>query len=110
MKRFLALAIALLLCASTAAFAALEKTPRVVNVNPPPIATDASVKYDYDIVYVRAPRKGDNKQIAWTEVFSPLRAEPGSDLMLLHPDGSEQVLVAAGDDAISDPFVSFDGE
>ena len=79
-------------------------------MNPPAIATDASVKYDFDIVYVRAPRKGDDKQIAWTEVFNPLRAEPGSDLMLLHPDGKEEVLVAAGDDAITDPFVSFDGD
>jgi hypothetical protein len=81
-----------------------------INVEPPPIAKDPTVKYDYDIVYVRAPRYGDNKQIRWTEVFSPLRGEPGSDLMLLHPDGSEEVLVAAGDDAVTDPFVSFDGE
>jgi RNA polymerase sigma factor (sigma-70 family) len=81
-----------------------------INVEPPPIAKDPTVKYDYDIVYVRAPRFGDNKQIRWTEVFSPLRGEPGSDLMLLHPDGSEEVLVAAGDYAITDPFVSFDGE
>ncbi len=83
---------------------------RVLNVHPMPIARDGSVKYDYDIVYVRAPRKGDDRQIAWTEVFRPDRAEPGSDLMLLHPDGSEEVLVAAGDDAITDPFVSFDGQ
>jgi hypothetical protein len=89
--------------------AAPEK-PRPLNVNPPHIAKDASVKYDYDIVYVRAPRHGDDKQIAWTEVFSPLRAEPGSDLMILHPDGSEDVLVAAGDDTITDPFVSFDAQ
>ncbi|MBL8797361.1 MAG: sigma-70 family RNA polymerase sigma factor [Planctomycetia bacterium] len=81
-----------------------------LNVNPPPIAKDESVKYDYDIVYVRAPRKGDAQQIAWTEVFAPTRGEPGSDLMLLHPDGTEEVLVAAGDDAITDPFVSFDAE
>jgi RNA polymerase sigma factor (sigma-70 family) len=81
-----------------------------LNVNPQPISKDASVKYDYDIVYVRAPRKGAKKGIAWTEVFAPTRGEPGSDLMLLHPDGSEEVLVAAGADAITDPFVSFDGE
>jgi hypothetical protein len=84
------------------------KTP--LNVNPKPIASDPSVKYDYDIVYVRAPRKGDNKQIAWADVFAPLRAEPGSDLVLLHPDGKEEVLVVAKEDAIADPFVSFDGE
>ncbi|MCE9530400.1 MAG: hypothetical protein K8T89_04605 [Planctomycetes bacterium] len=86
-----------------------EKNAPVLNITPPSIATDKAVAYDYDIVYVRAPRKGDDKQIAWTEVFSPLRGEPGSDLMLLHPDGSEEVLVEAGDDAITDPFVSFDG-
>jgi mono/diheme cytochrome c family protein len=86
------------------------RAAKVLNVHPRPISTDKSILYDYDIVYVRAPRRGDDKQIAWTEVFSPLRAEPGSDLMLLHPDGREEVLVAAGDDAITDPFVSFDGE
>src|SRR5207302_1979337 len=83
---------------------------RILNVQPAPIASDPAVKYDFDIVYVRAPRHGDDRPIAWTEVFSPLRAEPGSDLVLLHPDGSEEVLLAAGDDAITDPFVSFDGQ
>jgi hypothetical protein len=87
-----------------------DRKDRPLDVTPRAVTADRSVKYDYDIVYVRAPRHGDNKQIAWTEVFSPLRGEPGSDLMLLHPDGKEEVLVAAGDDAITDPFVSFDGE
>jgi hypothetical protein len=94
---------------ATAVVAAPDKQPRVLDVHPPHVSTDASVKYDYDIVYVRAPRKGDDKPIAWTEVFSPLRAEPGSDLMLLHPDGRKEVLVAAGNDTVTDPFVSFDG-
>ena len=30
--------------------------------------------------------------------------------MLLHPDGSEELLVPGGDGAVTDPFVSFDGE
>ena len=30
--------------------------------------------------------------------------------MLLHPDGSEEVLVAGGDGAVTDPFVSFDAQ
>lgn len=64
----------------------------------------------YDIVYVRQPRKGDNEHIIWPEVFHPARVEPGSDLMLLHPDGSEEVLVAAGDGAVTDPYVAFDGQ
>ena len=36
--------------------------------------------------------------------------DPGSDLMLLHPDGTEEVLVAGGDGSVTDPFISFDGE
>ena len=77
---------------------------------PLPIHSDPGIRYDYDIVYVRAPRRGDQQQMAWADVFNPLQAEPGSDLVLLHPDGREEVLVAAGDDAIVDPAVSFDAQ
>jgi hypothetical protein len=102
----------LLLAAVSLPFVLGQSKPaaRVFNVDPPHFSKDPSVKIDYDIVYVRAPRKGNDKLIHWTEVFAPTRAEPGSDLMLLHPDGTEEVLVAACDDAITDPFVSFDGE
>jgi len=62
----------------------------------------------YDIVYVRQPRYGDTTETTWPEVFHPARIEPGADLMLLHPDGSEEVLVAGGNGAVTDPFVSFD--
>ncbi|NUM54136.1 MAG: hypothetical protein HUU46_10870 [Candidatus Hydrogenedentes bacterium] len=65
---------------------------------------------DYDIVYVRQPRAGDNEHVMWPEVFHPARIEPGCDLMLLHPDGSEEVLVDAGEGAATDPFVSFDAK
>lgn len=51
---------------------------------------------DYDVVYVRQPRHGDVENIIWPEVFHPARLEPGCDLMLLHPDGTEEVLVAGG--------------
>ena len=71
----------------------------------------------YDVVYVRQPRYGDLDNTVWPEVFHPARAEPGADLMLLHPDGSEEVLVACsaaaggnGVCSVTDPFVSFDGE
>jgi hypothetical protein len=64
----------------------------------------------YDLVYVRQPRNGDNQHMVWPEVFHPGVFEPGSDLMLLHPDGSQEVLVAAGNGAVTDPFVSFDGQ
>lgn len=64
---------------------------------------------DYDIVYVRQIRLGDDVNTV-PEVFHPARLDPGADLMLLHPDGSEEVLVAGGDGGITDPFVSFDAE
>ena len=88
MKRLSLLAFLVAFGVAASVPAGAEKKPRVLNVKPPALATDKSVAYDYDIVYVRAPRRGDDKQIAWTEVFAPLRAEPGSDLMLLHPDGT----------------------
>jgi chitodextrinase len=64
----------------------------------------------YDIVYVKAPRKGDDTFVNIPEVFDPIKVEAGSDLVLLHPDGSEEVLVTAGKGAILDPVVSFDSE
>ncbi len=64
----------------------------------------------FDIVYVRQPRHGDDEQIHWPDVFHPARVEPGSDLMLLHPDGSEEVLVDTENGAVTDPFVSFDAQ
>jgi Hydrazine synthase alpha subunit middle domain len=82
-----------------------------LNVNPPSIHTDRRVKYDYDIVYVRAPRKGDRGRTLWTEIAHPALMDPGADLMLLHPDGKEEVLVKGGaDSSITDPVVSLDGE
>jgi len=64
----------------------------------------------YDVVYVRQPRYGDANNTTWPEVFHPARIDPGADLMLLHPDGSEEVLVAGGIGSVTDPFVSFDAQ
>ena len=64
----------------------------------------------YDIVYVRAPRYGDVTLTKWPEVINPVQAEPGSDLMLLLPNGSEEVLFAAGNGAVVDPVPSFDAK
>ena len=81
-----------------------------LSIDPPPIAADKSVKYDYDIVYVRAPRN-DRDRSRWAEVGDPRSIEPGADLMLLHPDGKEEVLVAVKNlESIADPYVSFDGQ
>ena len=72
----------------------------------PQVASD----HDYDIVYVRGPRYGDEGRAHWPEVKDPVRMEPGADLMLLHPDGSEEVLVEGGNGSVIDPFPSLDGE
>lgn len=70
----------------------------------PPVAGSVP----YPIVYVRQPRRGDTDRILWPEVFHPATLEPGSDLVLLRTDGTEDVLVAAGVGAVTDPFPSFD--
>lgn len=83
---------------------------RPLNVVVPAISTDQSVKIDYDIVYVRARRAGDDQHKRfYTDFSQPVTMEPGADLMLLHADGSEELLVEGGDGSITDPVVSFDG-
>ncbi len=64
----------------------------------------------YDIVYVRAPRYGDITFAKWPEVINPVQMEPGADLMLLHPNGTEDVLFSAGNGAVVDPVPSFDAK
>ncbi len=82
-----------------------------IDVRVPHVSTDPTVKYDYDIVYVRAPRKGDRGRTRWTEIAHPALMDPGADLMLLKPDGKQEVLVRGGEDgSVTDPFVSLDGE
>lgn len=82
-----------------------------LQVEPRPIRTDPAVRYDYDIVYVRAQRAGDKvHKRFFTDFSQPVTMEPGADLMLLRPDGSEELLVAGGAGSITDPFVSYDGQ
>jgi hypothetical protein len=89
---------------------------RPLRVEPRPITTDKTVKYDYDIVYVRAPRfvKGkdgkDHQAQVWPNAEDPEAMRASTDLMLLHPDGSEEVLVKGGKGAMADPYVSFNAE
>jgi len=90
---------------------ARQPTPRApANSNPKPVASDTDVKLNYDIVYVRAPRRGDAVGTNWPEISNPVFMDAGADLMLLHPDGSEEVLVRGGAGSVTDPMVSFDGE
>ncbi len=88
-----------------------ELYPGDLDLRIPLASADASVRYDYDIVYVRAPRLGDGAGSLWSEIAHPSLMDPGADLMLLHPDGSEELLVeGGGDGAVTDPMVSIDGE
>ncbi len=108
-------AVVLGLALATPISAAERLPPAKLDPVPKPLASDPSVKIDYDIVYVRAPRfvpgrDGKQRPSAWPEIAHPTNIDAGYDLMLLHPDGSEEVLVAGGEGSIADPYVSFDGE
>jgi len=100
----------LLLWTALAPSLAQERVAQRLNMQVPHLREDASIQLDYPIVYVRAPRFGDTKNTRWAEVGDPTRLDPGADLMLLYPDGNEEVLVAGGDGSVADPMVSFDGE
>jgi hypothetical protein len=89
--------------------------PTKLDPTPKPLKSDPSVKVDYDIVYVRAPRfvttnDGKQRPSAWPEIGHPTNINAGYDLMLLHPEGNEEVLVAGGEGSIADPYISFDAE
>jgi hypothetical protein len=84
--------------------------PGPLNMTPPHVSTDKGVRYDFDIVYVRAPRRSPDGRSRWAEVGDPRTMEPEADLILLHPDGKEEVLVpVTGNESVADPQVSFDG-
>src|SRR5262249_19744079 len=113
MPRLIFVVAFVILTITTSLFGQQQKTPLFlgpIDINPPPIATDKTVKYDYDIVYVRAPRKDTGKS-RWAEVGDPRTMEPCANLVLLRPDGTEEVLVpVTAQESIADPFVSFDGK
>lgn len=72
----------------------------------------------YDIIYVRAPRYGNDQDTIWPEVTRPLNADPGSQLRLLHPDCTEELLfprpehqafvdAPIGNGVVLDPMIAF---
>jgi hypothetical protein len=107
---FLTLACLAVVALSAAAQKKDEKLYKgTLNLDVPPVGSDPSVKLDYPIVYVRAPRREANGRSKWAEVGDPRSMEAGADLVLLHPDGKEEVLVPVEPhESIADPFVSFD--
>ena len=65
---------------------------------------------EYDVVYVRYPRHGDEEEVQLPDGESPYPIEPGADLVLLRRDGPEVVLVDCDEtSSVLDPAVSFDG-
>ena len=91
-SRLLALVALSLIVSPAAAQDDEQLFPAPIDVRVPHISTDKSVKYDYDIVYVRAPRAGDKvHKRFYLDFSSPVVMEPGADLMLLHPEGREEL-------------------
>src|SRR5262249_2126684 len=113
-RMYLASMLVLLTCQF---LAGQERPPKgALRVYPPHISTDKTVNDCYDIAYGRAPRvcKGtDGKERpaqVWPNAAEPENLRASTDLMLLHPDGSEEILVSGGAGAIADPYVSFDAQ
>ena len=110
-SRVITWSIVFLICATVGYSAEIDKRyPQPIEMDVPHISSDKSVKFDYDIVYIRTPRKGDDVQSKWAEIAHPVSMDPGADLRLLHPDGTEEVLVKGGDGAVTDPVMSLDGQ
>lgn len=78
---------------------------------------------DYDLVYVRAPRYGDNTLSQWNDTFDSWTLDPGSELILWHHDtGTHEVIFplqrhidagvvdspTLGVGAVADPNISYD--
>lgn len=77
----------------------------------PESKTPADVGIAYDIVACRMPRAENQHLEAFPDASSlSLYIGRGTDLVLIHPDGSEEVLFDAGTNGgVVDPLVSFDG-
>src|SRR5262249_26949124 len=89
--------------------------PDKLDVVPKELSSDRSVNADYPIVSVPAPRfikgnKGKEPPPRWPGIAHPTNIDAGYDLMLLHPDGKEEVLVEGGKGSVADPYVSFDAQ
>ncbi len=74
-------------------------TPAIAGpgTQPPHISTDATVTYDYDIVYVRVPRPYPKEYDGINHLNQAGLHQtnaPGAELRLLRPDGRDESLVA----------------
>lgn len=78
----------------------------------PPTAIPSALGIDYDIVVCRAPVANAQFRNAFPDAANfSLYMPRGTDLFLIHPDGSEELLYSPGPNgACADPVVSFDGK
>ncbi|MBI3796891.1 MAG: DUF11 domain-containing protein [Deltaproteobacteria bacterium] len=99
----------------------LSLLPNVAIGQATPVTNCTPNVVNYDLVYVRAPRYGDNDNTVWPDTVRPLVPDPGADLRLLHPNCTEELLfprsehqslvdAPLGNGSVSDPNVSFDGQ
>lgn len=77
----------------------------------PPVMTPAQAGIAYRIVACRMPVAGNEERDAFPDAANmSLYIGRGTDLVLIHPNGTEELLYdATGNEAVVDPLVSFDG-
>ena len=108
--RILLWSVALLTSSAVAVEESDRRYPDPIDLRTPHVSSDDSIALDYPIVYVRVPRRGDAVISKWPEIAHPVELDPGGDLMLLEPDGTEELLVDGGPGSVTDPVVSLDGQ
>ena len=120
-RRFAGLLLVMGLCAALALPVGARAATTPARATATAVSNCTPNVVSYDLVYVRAPRFGDNTNSVWPDTVRPLLPDAGADLRLLHPDCTEEVLFplpaqaalidgALGDGAVSDPNISFDGQ
>jgi hypothetical protein len=73
------------------------------------IANANNIIVNYDIIYVRYPATSPtSKFVAIPQGEKPYDIAAGADLILLKPDGTEEILVDCNKCSIMDPFISYD--
>lgn len=89
----------------------LAALPAPASAQGPQRRTPGQVGIDYPIVACRMPRRDRQDKEHFPDVMNfSLYVDRGTDLVLIHPDGREEVIVETGETgAVVDPVVSFDG-
>ena len=74
-------------------------------------STPADAAPSYSVVAIKAPYYGTQTPTTWQEVAFPAAIEPRQNLVLIHPNGTEEVLFdCTVGCSVVDPSISFDGK